>query len=127
MHVTLNIRDLKVFCKLIINDFLQKNYGGFKGVLYMGIRFFLRSTTNPTSVRKHVGRDLMLFLMRNTQSRACKKFSHDRWSIIRSIYYHSIRTSYVKNMRYTSIMRRFPLKNVTYPLLKLANLMPYIG
>ena len=91
MHVTLHIRDLKLFCNLILNYFLQKHYRGFKGVLNIGIRIFFseaQQTTNPTGVWKDVGRYLMLVLGRSTQSRACQKNSpmigrllYDRYTI----------------------------------------------
>ena len=63
--------------------FLQKQYGGFKGVLYIAIRIFLRSTISA-SVRKDVGRDLMLVLGRSTQSRACQQnldTDQETWSV----------------------------------------------
>ena len=115
------------FKGLLYGYFLQKHYRGFNGVLYIGICFF--SPKHYKSYQRlearRQGSDAVFGA--NTQSRACKKFPHNRWSVILWIYYHSVRVSYVKILRYTSIMRRFSKKNDTFSLLKLANLMPYMG
>ena len=75
------------FVKWLFSIFCRNNTGDLKVFCTSRFALFLRSTISA-SVRKDVGRDLMLVLGRSTQSRACQKNSpmigrllYDRYTI----------------------------------------------